>query len=212
MELQLALDFIAADQGMAVAKSVGDLVDVVELGTPFVLTNPIGVIREFKTALPGARILADYKIMDAGELIAAMAYDAGADIATVSARTWDDTIAGALKAARERSGLLLADLMGVPDAEIARRAKEVEALGVDYVCVHRAIAVKGTSSPEESLKRVRDAVSRAKVAVAGGIDIETLRKTVVHKPDLVIVGSAITSAKNPRQTVQAMREIMEGKK
>lgn len=209
MELQLALDLVTAEEGMKIALSVKDLVGVVELGTPFVFSNPIGIIHEFKDALPGVKILADYKIMDGGELIAALAYEAGADITTVSARTWDDTISGALKAARDRNRLLLADMMGVPDSEIASRALEVEALGVDYICVHRPVTVRGSASPETPLRILRETLKKTKIAVAGGIDLETLKKVVPYNPDLIIAGGSITSAKDPREMVLAMRKIME---
>lgn len=208
MELQLALDFITAEKGMAVAQSVAGLIDVLELGTPFSLANPVTIVREAKNALPGVRILADYKIMDAGSLIARMAFDAGADMTTVSARTWDGTIEEVVAAARSMGRQVLVDMMGVPEAEMARRGREIEALGADYICVHRAISVKGSASPEGPLRTLRDAVSRAKIAVAGGITLDTLAKVVPCRPDLVIVGSAITSAADPAAMVKAMREVM----
>ncbi len=212
MELQLALDLVTAEQGLRIAREVRDLVDVVELGTPFVFTNPVGVIGEFKNALPGVKILADYKIMDGGEIMASLAYGAGADITTVSARTWDDTIAAALSVAKARGCLLLADMMAVPEREIAARSREMDALGVDYICVHRPVNVRGSASPEQPLQFVRETVRRAKIAVAGGIDLETLRRVVPYKPDLVIAGGSITSAADPREMVTAMRKIMEGEK
>jgi 3-hexulose-6-phosphate synthase len=208
MELQLALDFIDAGKGMAVARSVADCIDVLELGTPFSLVNPMTIVREAKDALPGVRVLADYKIMDAGNLIARMAFDAGADITTVSARTWDGTIEEVVAAARSLGRQVLVDMMGVPEAEMARRGREVEALGADYICVHRAISVKGSASPEGPLRTLRDAVTKSKIAVAGGITPDTLAKVVPCGPDLVIVGSAITSAADPRAMVKTMRGIM----
>ena len=125
MELQLALDAITAEKGMEVAKAVGDLINILELGTPFVFTYPLTAIGEFKEALPGVRILADYKIMDGGSIIAKMAFDAGADIATVSARTWDGTIMEVIREARAKGAQVLVDMMGVPDNEMARRGREI---------------------------------------------------------------------------------------
>jgi 3-hexulose-6-phosphate synthase len=209
MELQLALDVITDKKGMAIAVSLPGLIDILELGTPFVLTYPLATIGEFKQALLGVKILADYKIMDGGSVISKIAFDAGADITTVSARTWDGTIEEVVQEAKGRGTQVLVDLMGVPMPEIARRGKEVEALGADYICVHRAVSVKGAASPEGPLKALRDAVSTAKIAVAGGITLETLEKIVPHHPDLIIVGSSITNATNPREVVIAMRKIME---
>lgn len=210
MELQLALDVITDKRGMEVAQAVGDLIDVLELGTPFVFTYPLATIGEFKKALPGVRILADYKIMDGGTIISRIAFDAGADITTVSARTWDGTIEEVIREARARGAQVLVDMMGVPDGEMARRGREIEALGADYICVHRPVSVKGASSPEEPLRILRDAVGKAKIAVAGGITVETLAKIVPHRPDLVIVGSSIANAPDPRAVALAMREIMGG--
>ncbi len=209
MELQLALDVVTAKQGMEAAAAVADLIDVLELGTPFVLANPLEIIGEFKRALPGVKILADYKIMDGGAILAGMAVDAGADIVTVSARTWDGTIEEVVREAGARGARTLVDMMGVPDAEIARRGREVAALGPDYICVHRAVSVRGASSPEEPLRILRDAVGAANIAVAGGITLETLAKIVPFRPDLVIVGSAIAAAPDPRAVALAMREMME---
>lgn len=212
MELQLALDVITEEEGMRVARAVGDLIDVLELGTPFVFTYPLEAIGKFKKALPGVRILADYKIMDGGSIISKIAFDAGADITTVSARTWDGTIEEVVREARVRGTQVLVDMMGVPENEMAKRGREIEALGADYICVHRAVSVKGASSPEGPLRILRDAVAKAKIAVAGGITLETLEKIVPHRPDLVIVGSSIANAPDPRATAAAMRALMEAAK
>lgn len=212
MELQLALDFITDTKGMEVATSVRDLIDVLELGTPFVLRYPIEKIAEFKQALPGVRILADYKIMDGGALIADMAFSAGADITTVSARTWDGTIEEVIGEAKKRGTRVLVDMMGMPENEIARRGREVEALGADYICVHRAVSVKGAAGPEGPLQALRNVVTTAKIAVAGGITLESLKTIVPHKPDLIIVGSALANAADPRAVAASMRAIMEGAK
>ena len=60
----------------------------------------------------------------AGNIARSLAYDAGADITTVSARTHDITIRGAVKAARDRGGrLILADMMAVPSEEMASRGQ-----------------------------------------------------------------------------------------
>ena len=210
MELQLALDVTTVEKGMAVAVAVRDLIDILELGTPFILAHSLKTIGEFRKALPGIRILADCKIMDGGSVISKLAFDAGADIVTVSALTWDGTIEEVVREAGARGKQALADMMGVPDGDIARRGREVEALGVDYVSIHRAVSIKGASSPEEPLRILRGAVGAAKVAVAGGITPGTLARIVPHRPDLVIVGGAIADAPDQRAAAAVTRKIMEG--
>lgn len=211
MELQLAIDLVTAERGLEIAMAVKDLIQVVEIGTPFAFTNPIGVIQRFKDSLPGVKILADYKIMDGGEMMASLAFDANADIVTMSARTWDDTIKAAVATAKKYGRQTMADLMAVPDAEITSRGKQMEEFGADYICVHRPIKVHGSASPEENLERLRSVVTTAKVAVTGGLDLDTLRRVVRCEPDLVIVGGAITNAADPRAVAEAMRAVMEGR-
>ena len=191
MKLQLALDAITLEDAVRIVKQVSSELDIVELGTPFTWTHPIETIGMFKREFPHNLILAGYKIMDGGEYCAGLAYDAGADITTVSARTLDITIQGAVKAARDR----------------ASRAREVEALGVDYICIHRGLGVK--DSPLENLKILKETVTQSQIAIAGGIDLDTLREIVPLKPDLVIVGSAIIRAENPLLMARTMRNIMK---
>lgn len=209
MKLQLALDMVSLDAGFEIVKQVADYIDIVEFGTPFSFVNPITSIMKLKEEVSDIEILADFKIMDGGTEISTIAFDAGADITTVSARTWDDTIGQTIRVARAAGRKILVDLMGVPDNEIAIRAKEVDELGPDYICVHRAVSVTGSSSPESPLKVVAEVVKNAKIAVAGGITCETLKKVVAYKPDLIIVGASITGATDPLAVAKEMRKIME---
>ena len=101
MELQLALDRIEKKRAIDIVESLKDLIDIVEIGTPFSIMQPIEIINDFKKISPCLRVLADYKIMDGGYALAEIAYKAGADIVTVSAQTWDETILQTIQAARD---------------------------------------------------------------------------------------------------------------
>jgi 3-hexulose-6-phosphate synthase len=209
MELQLALDMISFEEGLKLAEELRDLIDVLELGTPFSLVNPLTAVKTFKEALPELKILSDFKIMDGGYVMAKLAFEAGADIVTVSARTWDITIQETIKAARDYGRQVHVDMMGVPDDQIETRGRELDAFGPDYIGIHRAVSIK-EASPEQPLQIARRVIKKAKLTIAGGIDGESLKLVVPLKPDLVIVGSAITKARDPRAVALEMRKIMEG--
>lgn len=208
MELQLAFDMIEKNKALEIAKAVENLVDIIEMGTPFSFIQPISVVQEFKKAVPNVRILSDFKIMDGGYGVAQIAYDAGADVTTVSGRTWDDTILQAIQSARDHGKQILVDMMGVPDDQIAFRGAELDTMKPDYICIHRAVSVAGSTNPEEPLHVLRRVVKHAKIAVAGGINLETLPRVAACRPDLVIIGSAIANAENPRDVAMKMRKIM----
>ena len=100
MKLQIALDDITREAAKVLLEKIQEDVDIIEIGTPFAYYNDISVIQEFKNLYPKAKILADYKILDGGEFMSALAFRAGADIVTVSVSANNETIAGAIKTAR----------------------------------------------------------------------------------------------------------------
>lgn len=65
MKLQIALDLDSADKAVAMAAQVYGLVDIIELGTPLMLKEGVGVVGLMKRRFPDAPILADMKITDA---------------------------------------------------------------------------------------------------------------------------------------------------
>lgn len=209
MKFQLALDAVELQQAKAIVGKIHRELDIVELGTPFLWRYPLDVIREFKNEFSDVEILADLKIMDGGAYCANMAFDAGADIVTVSALSLDENIKGAVAAAREKNRKVLADLMAVPVDEIAKTALRVEQIGVDYVCIHRGIGIK--TSPLAGLKILKETLTTAGDAIAGGIDAVTLGEIAPYNPDLVIMGSVLTGAPNPLAVLTELKEIGRSK-
>ena len=88
-------------------------VDIAEVGTPFIIEEGMRPVRELKKRFPEIEILADTKIMDAGELEASSAFKAGADIVTVLGVSNDETILGAIKAAKQHGGKIMIDMIAV---------------------------------------------------------------------------------------------------
>lgn len=208
MRLQLAIDTLGLAEAEALVARVRELVDVIEVGTPLVLREGVGAVRRLHAAFPELALLADLKIADGGHLEAALGLDAGARIVTVLAAAADATIREVVRAARERGGEVMVDLMGV--ADLARRAREVDALGADYVCLHTAVDVQAghadlAGATLDGLRRVKAALRTARTAVAGGITLESCPGVAALAPDIVVVGSAITRAADPRAAAAAMR-------
>lgn len=83
MKLQLALDDITLIEAIALMGKIRDYVDIVEIGTPFIIEDGLKPVRELKRLFPDKEVLADTKIMDAGDYEARSAFLAGADYVTV---------------------------------------------------------------------------------------------------------------------------------
>ena len=210
MLLQLAMDDITYEGAKKLLEAVGDLVDIIEIGTPFAYSSPLSLIGELKWRYPSKKILADYKILDGGDFMANLAYSAGADITSVSARAHDETIEGAVRSARKWNREILVDMMAVPLNEIPARAAFASGLNADYICVHTSLDVQNAVDPLESIRAARQSCGSTRVSVAGGIRPDTIGRLVVEKPDVVIVGGALVKAPDPRKTALILREIMEG--
>lgn len=210
MQLQLAVDCFTLDEAVGIVREVGDLVDIVEAGTPLILREGVRVIERFRSLWPDLRILADMKIIDGAEYESRLAFDAGADIVTVLAAAEDETIRLVVETASELGKEVMADLIGVRNLQ--ERARKVEALGVGYLCVHQATDLLHTdSTPPRALGEVKRAVRHVKIAVAGGINARTLGPIMREGPDIVIVGSFITGSSNRRGAVMEARARLESR-
>ncbi|WP_341278702.1 3-hexulose-6-phosphate synthase [Paenibacillus sp. FSL H8-0537] len=205
MELQLALDLVNIEEAKVLVKEVESFIDIVEIGTPIVINEGLHAVKAIKEAFPHLKVLADLKIMDAGGYEVMKASEAGADIITVLGVSDDSTIRGAVEEARKQGNKIMVDMINVKDIET--RAAEIDALGVDYICVHSGYdhQAEGKNSFEE-LAAIKRVVKQAKTAIAGGIKIDTLQEVISAKPDLVIVGGGITGAENKSATASQMQQ------
>jgi 3-hexulose-6-phosphate synthase len=206
MKLQLALDRVDVAGAVAIVENVKDLIDIVEIGTPMIIRLGVGAVAEVKSAFPKIDILADLKIMDAGGLEAEIAFEAGADIVTVLAAAHDETVRGVIQCAESGDRKVMVDTIAVPD--VVTRAREVDAMGADFVCIHTATDLEG--SGREALSNfggVAGRLEQAKPAVAGGINPDSLERIVEYNPEVVIVGSYITADPDPRRAASEIREV-----
>lgn len=202
MKYQLALDAISVADARTLIERLRDRIDLVEVGTPFVLQEGLDVIAELRPLLGSAAVVADIKIMDGGEFLSAMAFDAGADYVTVLAAARDETILAAVRKANQVGKRVFVDLIAMPDA--AARALAVRQLGVHGVCVHSGFE-PGSDEQADVLAAVRSAVPDIEVAVAGGVSAATIGELALLEPDIAVVGSAITSAIDPSAALTAIR-------
>ena len=208
--LQLALDFVDLHRAVQVAElAVPAGVDWVEAGTPLIKSEGLDAVRELRRLFPGKVIVADMKIMDAGRVEVETAAKAGAQIIDVLGAATDATIAECVQAGKNYGAKIAVDLIAVADP--LARARQVEELGADYISVHAAIDEQmrgGGQDPFAVLAAVSGAV-RVPVGVAGGINSETAAQAVAHGAGYVIVGGAITKAKDPAAATREIRRALD---
>ena len=167
----------------------------------------MNAVREMKKALPGVRIVADMKTVDTGAMEVEMAAKAGADIVAILASSDNATIEDAMRAARKYGVEIMLDLLTVPDP--VKRSRELEALGVDYICVHVGIDQQMTG--RDTIDFLRDILKEVAtpVAAAGGIDALTGAEAVATGAAIVIVGGSIVRSADVTGSARKIREAID---
>ncbi|MFC6039400.1 3-hexulose-6-phosphate synthase [Paenisporosarcina macmurdoensis] len=208
MKLQLAIDLVDTQGAINLVKELEEYIDVVEIGTPVVINEGLRAVKAMKEAFPNLTVLADLKIMDAAGYEVSQAVASGADIVTILGAAEDASILGAVEEAKKHGKQILVDMIAVKD--IATRAKELDELGVDYICVHTGYDLQAVGQNSlEDLATIKSVVKNAKTAVAGGIKLETLPEVIKAQPDLVIVGGGITGQEDIKAVAAQMQKMIK---
>ncbi len=209
-KLQVALDLRDMDEAIRIAKkSVAGGVDWLECGTPLVKSVGLDIVRKLRELFPHKTIVCDLKTMDTGFMESEMAYMAGADIVCILGIAPDTTIIDAVGCGKKFGIKIHADLIGVSNP--IERAIELEKLGVDYIGLHIGIDTQLRSGfdkvPYPVLTKLKESV-KIPVAVAGGLNAETIPKAVACGADVLIVGGAITRSANPEEATLRLKKII----
>ena len=203
-DLQLALDG-DLKTALDLLSAVHPYIDIAEVGTPLVFREGMNALRRIREAHPQLKLAADLKIMDAGRAEADIAFCAGANVVTVMALAADATIAGALESARAQGKRVMIDMMQVAEPRV--RGMELLGLGCNLLCLHTAHDQQAAlGSPFAQLADLRQALPSAGLAIAGGVKLPALTQILPLKPDVIIVGSAITGSADPGASAMHFHE------
>ncbi|MCY4466818.1 MAG: orotidine 5'-phosphate decarboxylase [Chloroflexi bacterium] len=204
LKLQLALDG-ELSAALDILAETRPHIDIAEVGTPLIYREGMRAVRKIRALYPALTLLADLKIMDAGDLEADIAFAAGADFVTVLGLANDATIAGAAQAARTHGKRVMADMMQVADPLM--RGRRLLALGCDALCLHRAQDLQASqAAPYALLAELHRQLPEAQLAIAGGLTLDALPQILPCLPQIIIVGGAITRTSDPATMARRFAE------
>ncbi|HJD47568.1 MAG TPA: orotidine 5'-phosphate decarboxylase [Candidatus Mediterraneibacter norfolkensis] len=209
MRLQIALDCNDIETALSTLANVYPYVDIAELGTGLMISEGVRAIKTLKEQYPDLILLSDVKLMDGGQPLAQMIFNAGADIVTVLGVAANETIRGGVRAAEEYGKETFVDMICVSDVET--RSREIDELGARYIGVHTSYDLRDSvGAPLESLRKIKGTVNRAQTAISGGIGYEMLPEIIAEKPDIVITGGAIMNAADQRNEAKKIYNMIHG--
>jgi 3-hexulose-6-phosphate synthase len=205
MKLQLAMDRVSIEDAICIIEKTKGYVDIIEIGTSLIKDFGLQAITRIRKLFPNIVILADMKVMDEAEYECKAAYQAGADIVTVMGAAAISSLTICQKVAKEYNKDYMIDLLEVNDDKL----KQIGVFHDALQCVHLPLDAKGNSLEKLLLDTKNKLDERTRIAVAGGVTLSNLSLLQQCHVDTVVVGGAITKAKDIRATAKLFYESMK---
>ena len=204
--VQLALDYADIEQALKMAElGVEAGVDILEAGTPLIVSQGVQAIGRLARAFPQYPILADYKTMDSGGRNVHITKQQGGHYMTVCANAADETVQAAIHAKKEVAGVqVVVDTIGVKDQ--AGRARLCEQWGADMVYLHYAADQWRKDPSQDSTQWLEAVMAAVKIPVGvGTFGVKDAVLAVQGGARLVCVGHPLID-ENP---LDALKEYVQ---
>jgi 3-hexulose-6-phosphate synthase len=205
MLLQIAFD---KPEHLALLSQVKPYADIIEIGTPVLKRFGLSAITTARELCPDVLVLADTKTVDAGQLEADMVFGAGASFMTVLSCASPATHRAVGDRASAFGATVIVDTI-TESGKIDLLPPDItfpESFG--YVAVHSPTDARLAGNMSTGhIDAVKEMHARGfKVSLAGGIGPATLHAVIAVAPEIVVVGSAITEAANPKEVAGWIRQ------
>ncbi|WEG10789.1 orotidine 5'-phosphate decarboxylase [Pullulanibacillus sp. KACC 23026] len=207
MKIQLALDRLTIDEAIRIGEEVKDYVDWIEVGTSLIKEFGVESIQKIKSVFPDKTIVADIKTIDNAKYEMELYFRAGADLATVMGVAPLVTIETSLETAAKWQKEIMIDLLNT-SKDIQKRLLAYDAIFCSHVSKDEQEEQGRLANNNEKTSYLFQ--QNKKIAVAGGITLESLKNMKELNPFVVIVGSAITKANNRPAAAQAFQKLIFG--
>ncbi len=180
---------------------------IIEAGTPLIKRYGVEVCQKIHQIRPDSMVLADLKTLSSGKREARMAGDATADVAAFAGVAPVETQEEFIKECREAGVLPLLDTISLHDPLPVLNQLRVKP---DIVELHRAIDLELTGAEYQwgDIPEIKEAIGGGLVAVAGGIKVPKVKEAQASGADILVVGRAITCAKNVNGAARAFLHEM----
>lgn len=180
---------------------------IIEAGTPLIKRYGVEVVQKIHQIRPDSVVLADLKTLGYGRCEARMAGDATADVVAFAGVAPIETQEAVIEECHEMGVLPLLDTISLHDPLPVLNQLRVKP---DIVELHRAIDQELTGAEYQwgDIPEIKEAIGGGLVAVAGGIKVPKVKEAQASGADILVVGRAITCAKNVNGAARAFLQEM----
>jgi len=206
MKLQVAIDRVSLEKAENLIKTFDGLADVIEVGTSLVKDYGLLKLKELTRKKMTSQILGDIKTSDEGAYEFKQGFRQGFDILTVMGSASLETIEKCYEVSEESNGTMMIDLLECSDDKI----KEISNFKNAIYCLHASIDREKFKNPGKTIEIFKAKFPEInRIAVAGGITLDSIPELKKYNIELVIVGSAITGTDNPIEIAKQFKEVIE---
>jgi len=200
MKLQIALDLLDLQKCLDIAKTVEPYADSFQVGIPLLLKYGVHAIEEFQAAFPNKDIFAETQIMNHEQDIASMYLKAGATWISVMSGTSKEVIHTVASFASQKNKFVMMDLFNA--TSMGQSAMDAKKLGVDALLYQNMYNEENEN--DFAIEEWDDLRGNSKlpIYVRANINRDNIDFILSLKPDAIIIGKAITQAKNPAQEAE----------
>jgi 3-dehydro-L-gulonate-6-phosphate decarboxylase len=208
-KVQIALDMRDLPSALAALRLVSQCVDIIEVGTILCLSAGMDAVRAVRAAYPDHIVLADIRIAEAGSLLSALAFDAGADWVTVVSGAAPEAFPAVADVAAELGRDVQVELSDGWTWDTVNRCRD---LGIRHFIFHRSRDAEARGdlswSPRdlESITRVHELGGR--VSVTGGMSVAELPGFATIPAEIFIAGRAFYAADDPAESALRFASVV----
>lgn len=201
----MALDTTDLDWALFAARETVGIADQIEVGTPLLCKYGVSAIEAVRATVGDAVVVADFKIMDRGELEARLAIDAGADGVIVQAAATIETVEAVCRTAERCGAFTMVDCINI--ADVSAVAKEFHGLPLSHLIIHKSKDKQDSKGPISAgeVPYLTSDVPLPALALAGGITLANVPSLVgLTDIDIIIVGHEIISSTAPADVARSL--------
>ncbi len=215
--VQIAIDVRQIEKAKQLAQmALAAGADWVEAGTPLIVFEGIKSIASLVEICKDVPVLADFKAQDGVYKYFMEASRLGAKLAVVLGVVADGSVAEAVRAGKDSGIKVVADMFSVPLDSIVNRARQLEALGVDYLTIHLGIDESKYDKSRHPFDKLEEVVKAVSLPVGvSSFSKEDAIAAVKLGASWIIQGEPILSAPNALEQltdyVKAVKSASPGK-
>jgi 3-hexulose-6-phosphate synthase len=206
MKLQISFNLLDLKEALAIAKKVHEYCDAFEIGSLMITQYGMDAVVKFRKNFPEKTLICDTKIIEYEKEMVQLAAKAGSDWINVLASNNNNVIHNACNAAHNLGKKIILDLVSA--SSFGQMAVEAKSLGADAILFHTLPDENQTFLDRWDMVKGNTDLP---VFISTCINRNNVHEIIKAEPAGIVIGYAITRAKNPAEEAQYFYNLIENK-